>query len=93
MPDYLADGTKLTKIAATFGLLWKFGSTVGVIWILGAIFSDWSWWWAIGVLLGAQFCRAQMKGYNRAGQQEFLDGMNAGQFTVDEATGKPVRVK
>ena len=80
--SYLRDAKRFELIGGVFGLLWIAGSLVGIIWIFVAAFSAWSWWKAIGVFLGSQFCKAVTREYNASAQKEIREGLDAGALVI-----------
>jgi len=81
--NYLRDAKIHELIGGIFAWIWLLGTLAGVVWIIGAIFGSFSWWKAIGLIVGAQFAKVVHRDYRSAAQKAIQDGIAAGQIHID----------
>jgi hypothetical protein len=81
---YLRDAKLHELLSFIFALLSGASWLAMWVWIVGAVFSDWSWWSALGLFLLGWFFRGVSREYQKAGQQAIQDGIGAGQININE---------
>jgi hypothetical protein len=75
----------LELLGGVLGWTWLIGLAAGTFWALGWLFSDFSGWTALALLLGAQFAKGGMRIANRAGQGTIQDGLRRGLLSSDSS--------
>ena len=89
-PDALRDAKTHSRIGRFFGWAWPVTLAIGAIWLIGAIFGDFSWWVAVALLLASAYFRAAAAEYKRASERSIKAALASDQAaTGPEGIARP----